>query len=91
MVLAGTVAEEIKQSSGKKRGPDAALSKTFRKLVQLAEEERRSGAWGVGRGGLGCGPLPAPVLLAVVGTREAGQGCHVQCLLGVVKASTLPA
>ncbi|GAB4819121.1 hypothetical protein N2152v2_006167, partial [Parachlorella kessleri] len=46
-VLSGYVTDEIKASSTKKRGPEASLSKTFRKLIQLAEDERRSGRKGL--------------------------------------------
>ena len=42
-VFAGYAVEELKAAAGKKRGPDPGMSKTLRKLVQLAEDDRRSG------------------------------------------------
>lgn len=51
-ILAGFVGAELEVAKGKKRGPDASLSKAFRRLVALAEDDRRSGA----RLGTGAGP-----------------------------------
>ena len=40
------VASELNQSMGRKRGPDVALHRTFRRMVSLAEDEKRSGVLG---------------------------------------------
>ncbi len=42
-ILVQCIAKELGTSSGKKRGPDATVSKTFRRFVQTANDERRSG------------------------------------------------
>ena len=36
-------ASEVSASVGKKKGPDAAIPKTLRRLVQLADDDRRTG------------------------------------------------
>ena len=36
-------ANEVSASVGKKKGPDAAIPKTLRRLVQLADDDRRTG------------------------------------------------
>ena len=36
-------ANEMSASVGKKKGPDAAIPKTLRRLVQLADDDRRTG------------------------------------------------
>lgn len=38
-----SVEKDLAASAGKKKGPEAALSRTFKRLVQTAEDERRSG------------------------------------------------
>ena len=42
-VLATHIRDELKASEGKKKGLDAALYRTFRRLVQLADDEKRAG------------------------------------------------
>ena len=42
-ILMQSVEKELAASMGKKKGPEAALSRTFKRLVQTAEDERRSG------------------------------------------------
>ena len=37
-------ATEFSASVGKKKGPDAAISKVLRRFVQLADDDRRTGA-----------------------------------------------
>lgn len=44
-ILVQCIAKELGTSSGKKRGPDATVSKTFRRFVQTADDERRSGLY----------------------------------------------
>ncbi|BDA48015.1 Serine-protein kinase ATM [Coccomyxa sp. Obi] len=46
-ILVQCIAKELGTSSGKKRGPDATVSKTFRRFVQTADDERRSGRSGM--------------------------------------------
>jgi hypothetical protein len=36
-------ANEMSASVGKKKGPDAAIPRTLRRLVQLADDDRRTG------------------------------------------------
>ncbi len=36
-------ANEMSASVGKKKGPDVAIPKTLRRLVQLADDDRRTG------------------------------------------------
>ena len=36
-------ANEMSASVGKKKGPEAAIPKTLRRLVQLADDDRRTG------------------------------------------------
>lgn len=43
-VLASYVSTELQAAAGKAKKPDASLGKVFRRVVSLAEEERRSGA-----------------------------------------------
>jgi hypothetical protein len=38
-----SVEKELAAAAGKKRGPEAAVSKAFKRFVQTAEDERRSG------------------------------------------------
>ena len=38
------IEKELGGSTGKKRGPDSTVSKTFKRFVQTADDERRSGA-----------------------------------------------
>lgn len=42
-LLVEFASSEISASAGKKRGPDASIPKTLKRLVQLAEDDRRSG------------------------------------------------
>ena len=43
VVFVDYAAGEISSSAGKKRGPDVNIAKTLRHLVQLADDDRRSG------------------------------------------------
>ena len=42
-LLVKFISEELQAQASKKRGPDAIISKTFRKVISLADDERRSG------------------------------------------------
>lgn len=42
-LLVEYASSEVSGSAGKKRGPDAAIPKTVKRLVQLADDDRRSG------------------------------------------------
>ena len=42
-VFVDFAAKEVYESSGKKKGPDVSIPKTLRRLVQLADDDRRSG------------------------------------------------
>lgn len=42
-VFVDFAANEVSASAGKKKGPDASIPKTLRRLVQLADDDRRSG------------------------------------------------
>ncbi len=42
-ILVQSVEKELAAAAGKKRGPEAAVSKAFKRFVQTAEDERRSG------------------------------------------------
>lgn len=44
MTLVEYAANEVATSVGKKKGPDAAIPKALRRFVQLADDERRTGA-----------------------------------------------
>jgi hypothetical protein len=44
MVLVKCIEKELGGSAGKKRGPDSTVSKTFKRFIQTADDERRSGA-----------------------------------------------
>lgn len=39
----GVVSEEVKAAVGKKRGPDVSGAKVLRKLIQEADDDKRSG------------------------------------------------
>ena len=43
-ILMQSVDKEFASSAGKKKGPDAGVSRAFKRFVQAAEDERRSGA-----------------------------------------------
>jgi hypothetical protein len=43
LLVVNYISTEVKASVGKKKGPEANLSKIFKMLIQRAEDERRSG------------------------------------------------
>jgi hypothetical protein len=42
-ILLQCINRELESSSGRKKGLDAAVSKTFKRFVQTADDEKRTG------------------------------------------------
>ena len=42
-ILVQCINKELEHSSGKKKGPDANVSRTFKRFVQSADDEKRGG------------------------------------------------